>query len=104
MKKVPNRSIYLFANPYSISGETVYDSKPVGERYYLKVLIHQHGDGKEGLNCIKVKCSIWHYRKCWQTTESVYIPSFLSMAMLSSLLTGLSENGEKGEVILNLIS
>lgn len=52
-EKVPGRSVYLFANPYFISGKTVYDSKPAGDGYYLKVLVHQHGDGQEGVELHK---------------------------------------------------
>lgn len=51
---LPQKSFYLFANPNISTGQLREDvvvsaTKPSGKGYYLKILVHQHGIGQEGV-------------------------------------------------------
>lgn len=47
---LPQKSFYLFANSHQIGKEpAVTPAKPEGKGYYLKILVHQHGVGQEGV-------------------------------------------------------
>lgn len=47
---LPQKSFYLFANSHQIgNGPAVTPAKPEGDGYYLKILVHQHGVGQEGV-------------------------------------------------------
>lgn len=51
---LPQKSFYLFANPNISTGQLREDvvvsaTKPVGDGYYLKILVHQHGADQTGV-------------------------------------------------------
>ena len=56
---LPQKSFYLFANPnISSTGQlredaVVSTTQPVGDGYYLKILVHQHGTGQTGVELHK---------------------------------------------------
>ena len=55
---LPQKSFYLFANPNISTGQLREDvvvsaTKPVGDGYYLKILVHQHGADQTGVELHK---------------------------------------------------
>lgn len=55
---LPQKSFYLFANPNISTGQLREDvvvsaTKPVGDGYYLKILVHQHGANHTGVELHK---------------------------------------------------
>lgn len=55
---LPQKSFYLFANPNISTGQLREDvvvsaTKPVGDGYYLKILVHQHGADQTGVELYK---------------------------------------------------
>ena len=55
---LPQKSFYLFANPNISTGQlreyvVVSATKPVGDGYYLKILVHQHGVDQTGVELHK---------------------------------------------------
>lgn len=55
---LPQKSFYLFANPNISTGQLREDvvvsaTKPVGDGYYLKILVHQHGADHTGVELYK---------------------------------------------------
>lgn len=57
-EQLPQKSFYLFANPNISTGQLREDvvvsaTKPVGDGYYLKILVHQHGANHTGVELHK---------------------------------------------------
>ena len=57
-EQLPQKSFYLFANPNISTGQLREDvvvsaTKPVGDGYYLKILVHQHGVDQTGVELHK---------------------------------------------------
>ncbi len=57
-EQLPQKSFYLFANPNISTGQLREDvvvsaTKPVGDGYYLKILVHQHGVDHTGVELHK---------------------------------------------------
>lgn len=57
-EQLPQKSFYLFANPNISTGQLREDvvvsaTKPVGDGYYLKILVHQHGADHTGVELHK---------------------------------------------------
>lgn len=57
-ERLPQKSFYLFANPNISTGQLREDvvvsaTKPVGDGYYLKILVHQHGADQTGVELHK---------------------------------------------------
>ena len=55
---LPQKSFYLFANPNISTGQLREDvvvsaTRPIGDGYYLKILVHQHGADQTGVELHK---------------------------------------------------